>query len=194
MLLSCAAETGLINMEWMILRRLKERNSRILLYILVLEIVLLLLQYALTGEFKRENLKVVEAREEILRVTSENTFLKDRLSRYGTSLAELESALPRNVESETAAAGLVAARLRDHGILAVTEEAVHNGKEIGIVVCGESTYTDMFRFFTGLQQDAPAVGVSELLVRALDGDNVSFSAKIVFFWTASIQEEEHGSI
>lgn len=175
-------------MERIILRRLKDRNLRVLLYMLLLEIVLLVFQYTLAGEYRRESLMVIEANREISRETSENSSRRDRLLRYETGLVELESALPRNVESETAAVALVATRLRDHGIVAVTEEAVREGQEIGIVACGESAYMDMLRFFAGLQQDAPVVGVRELLVQALDDEIVYFSAKIVFFMTAQTRE------
>lgn len=168
-------------MDWIILHYLKDRNLRVFLYMLLLEIVLLFFQYSIVGEYRRESLKVIDARREISRETRGNSFRRERLSRYETGLTELESALPRNVESEAAAVAFVAARLRDHGIVAVAEESIHNGKEIGIVACGESVYTDMLSFFAGLQQDAPAVGVRELLVQALDGEKVHFSAKIIFF-------------
>lgn len=168
-------------MELIILRRLKDRNVRVLLYILVSGFVLLVFQYALAGAYRRENLRVIETREGISRETNGILFLRYRLSHYERSLAELESTLPQNVESEAAAVEFLATQLRVHGIESVAEEAVREGKDIEIVVSGESVYADMLSFFAGLQQDAPALGVRELLVQALDGDKVSFSAKIIFF-------------
>lgn len=181
-------------MEGIILRRLKDRNLRVLLYMLMCEFALLVFQYSLAGEYRRESLKVIETREGISRETNGILFRRDRLSRYEMGLVELESALPRNVESEAAAVEFIATRLRDHGVKAVAEEAVREGKDIGIVVSGESIYADMLRFFAGLLQDAPALGARELLVQALDGEKVSFSAKIIFFKAISTREGEHGNI
>lgn len=181
-------------MEGIILRRLKDRNLRVLLYMLMFEFVLLIFQYALAGEYRRESLRVIETREGISRETNGILFRKGRLTHYEMNLAELESTLPRNVESEAAAVELIVTRLRDHGVAAVVEEAVRGGKDIEIVVSGESTYAEMLSFFAGLQQDAPALGARELLVRALDGDKVSFSAKIIFFRVKLTLEGEQGDI
>lgn len=177
-------------MEWIVFR-LKDKSLRFLLYLLLLEIVLLVFQYALAGEYRRESLRIIEAKGKISRATSWNSYRRDYLPRYEAGLAELESILPGSVENEAAAVELVAARLRDHGIAAVAETTVRKEKEIGVVARGDSTYTDMLSFFAGLRQDAPAAAVRELSVRALDGERVSFSAEIIFFWTG---QGEKGSI
>lgn len=179
-------------MEGIILSRLKDRNLRVCLYMLIFGFVLLVFQYALACEYRRESLRVIVTREGVTRETNGNLFLRYCLSRYETDLVELESTLPRNVESEAAAVELIATRLRDHGIAPPAKMTVHEGKGLGIVVSGESAYADMLNFFAGLQQDAPALDVRELLVQMLDRDKVSFSAKIFFFRVISTLEREHG--
>lgn len=177
----------------MILRRLKDKSLRLLLYFFLLEIALLVFQYAIAEKYMLESRKVIGLREEMARAMSINSSRGDRLSRYQTGLAELESALPRSVESGAEAAALVTARLSGHGVTAGVEGVAHDGDEIRIIAHGESDYSNVLRIFAGLQEDARAANVRELSIQALDGEMVSFSAKIDFFQDARTGERTVGA-
>lgn len=165
------------------------KDTRLLLYLLLLELALLFFQHVISSAIRKETITLGEIYESLAGQREEYVLRSEQLKACETEETIFKQKLPGCIDGATLALTQTRETLNTLKITGEVKEKTQRNQSVVLETVCEGSYSNLTALLGSLREQKYAVRLGGLIVEAIDSGRLRFTAEIEYALHTVLQED-----